>query len=78
VIGSTSNVSFSASLCSLTESQVTCLVVFRQLYGPQHLEFQYFARHLQYLQQNSDGSFSKIVVFTGPHRGPRPLASILF
>jgi hypothetical protein len=26
---------------------------------------------LQYLQQNNDGSFSKITVFTGPHRGPR-------
>ena len=25
-----------------------------------HLEFQYFVRHLQYLLQNSDGSFSKI------------------
>ncbi len=36
---------------------------------PQHLEFKYFARHLQYLQQNSDGSFSKIAVFTGHHRG---------
>jgi hypothetical protein len=33
VIGSPSNVRFSSSLCCSTESQVTCLVVFRQLYG---------------------------------------------
>ncbi len=43
-----------------------------------HREFKYFSRHLQYLQQNSDGSFSKIAVFTGPHRGPRPLTSNCF
>jgi hypothetical protein len=29
-------------------------------------------------EQNSDTSFSKIAVFTGPHRGPRPLSSIFF
>jgi hypothetical protein len=55
-----------------------CLVVFRQFLRSQHLEFQYFACHLQYLQylqQTSDGSFSETAVFTGPHRGPRPLPS---
>ena len=77
MIGSLDNISFRRfSVRNRVTSDVSRRVP--PTLGPQHLEFQYFARHLQYLQQNSDGSFSKIAVFTGPHRGPRPLASIFF